>query len=251
MIDFHSHIIPQIDDGSRSMEETISMLQEAKSVGFSKIISTSHYYLSQYVVEEPQRKNSLIEIASKFYETTGEEIKLILGSEIYISPDIIDLLKEHKASVINGTRYVLFELPLNGEPFGLKETIFRLIENGFKPIIAHPERYPFVQDNPNALLELIDMGVLFQSNFGSVIGIYGNSAKKTVKKLLASDMVHFLGSDCHRANSIYPKIPKMVSEIEKIVGSKRLRELTVLNAQEILNDYDFEAYRAKKVKKFF
>ena len=81
MIDFHSHIIPQIDDGSRSMEETISMLREAKSVGFNKIISTSHYYLSQYVEEEPQRKNSLIEIANKFYETTGEEIKLILGSE--------------------------------------------------------------------------------------------------------------------------------------------------------------------------
>lgn len=251
MIDFHSHIIPQIDDGSRSMEETISMLREAKSVGFNKIISTSHYYLSQYVEEELQRKNSLIEIANKFYETAGEEIKLILGSEIYITPDIIDLLKENKASVINGTRYVLFELPLNGEPFGLKETIFRLIENGYKPIIAHPERYPFVQDDPNSLLELIDMGVLFQSNLGSIIGIYGNSAKKTVKKLLQSDMIHFLGSDCHRANSIYPKIPKMVQEIEKIIGERRLRELTVLNAQEILNDYDFEAYRANKVKKFF
>lgn len=133
----------------------------------------------------------------------------------------------------------------------MKETIFKLIENGFKPIIAHPERYSVVQDNPNMLIDLIDMGVLFQSNFGSIIGLYGNSAKKTVKKLLESDMIHFLGSDCHRANSIYPKIPKMIQEIEKIIGSKRLRELTVLNAQEILNNYDFEAYRVRRIKRFF
>ncbi len=251
MIDFHSHIIPQIDDGSRSMEETIAMLREAKNVGFNKIISTSHYYEDKYVVEEQHRENSLIDIANKFFESTGEEMRLILASEIYITPYMVDLIKEKKASVINGTRYVLFELPLNSEPFGLRETIFRLIENGYKPIIAHPERYPIVQDDPNMLIELIDMGVLFQSNYGSIMGIYGNTAKKTVKKLLESDMIHFLGSDCHRANSIYPKIPKMISEIEKIVGSRRLRELTVLNAQHILNDYDFEPYTPRKIKRFF
>lgn len=251
MIDFHSHIIPKIDDGARSEEETTSLLLEAESVGFDKIISTSHYCLSQYEVEEIVRKEKLEKYEENFKLQTNRDIKLILGSEIYITPNIVDLIQENKASTINNTRYVLFELPLHHHVFNLKEIIFKLMENKYKPIIAHPERYLMVQKNPNMLIELIEMGVLFQANYASIIGVYGSGAKKTVKKLLKNNMIHFLGSDVHRENTIYPKIPKILPKIEKIVGKERLLELTTLNAEKILNNEDFDARIPSRVKKFF
>lgn len=248
MIDFHSHIIPRIDDGSESEEETEHLLLEAKKAGFNKIISTSHYYVGRYETDEETRKELLKKINQiiKFEEI---DLEIYLGSEIYIVPDIIDLLSDLKASTLNMTRYILIELPFIDEVYNLKDILYNLMGKKYKIIIAHPERYKIVQKNPDILAELIELGVLFQSNYGSILGFYGKKAQKTVKKLLKADMVHFLGTDVHEKNSIYPKIPKALKKIEKIVGRRRLRDLTTRNAEMILNDMEFEAYEPKRIKK--
>ena len=235
MIDFHTHIIPQIDDGARSVEETFNIIKEAKEVGFEKIISTSHYIIDQYEKNEIERKALLDAIEKRANETIGN-IELYLGSEIYINSNMEELLQEEEASTINGSRYVLFEVSMKRKPLNLQERIYALIENGYKPIIAHPERYEFVQENPDILKEYIEMGVLFQANYGSFIGIYGGKAKKTAKKLLKDDMIHFLGSDVHRQESIYPKIPKCIKEIRKIISYRKFKELSELNAQAVLDN---------------
>ena len=89
-------------------------------------------------------------------------------------------------------------------------------EHHYIPILAHPERYSVIQKNFNLLLELKDMGVLFQSNYGSILGMYGLGAKLTFKKMLKNNLVDLLGSDVHRPNSIYPKIPKSIEKISKL-----------------------------------
>ena len=188
MIDFHAHILPNIDDGSASMEESINLIKEAEQAGFTGIISTSHYQQNYYESDEEERRRILAELANqvKVADAEAEIPKLYLGSEIYISTDIVELLEEGKASTINGTNYVLFELPMNSKPLFAKEVVYKLIENGYKPIIAHPERYSYVKEDIEFVRELKSMGALFQSNYGSVIGMYGGSAKKTLKKLLKS-----------------------------------------------------------------
>ena len=134
MIDFHSHILPGIDDGSRNLEQSIYMVNEAKNVGFTKIISTSHYMENYYECNEQEKKRLLKEV-----QDSVDGIELYLGNEIYITNNMIDLLKNGQASSINNTRYVLFEFPLiNTKPMNDKEVIYRLIENGYIPIIAHP-----------------------------------------------------------------------------------------------------------------
>lgn len=235
MIDFHTHIIPQIDDGARSIEETFNIIKEAKEVGFGKIISTSHYVIEQYEENEFQRKHLLQAIQKTTDQIIGN-VELYLGSEIYINSNMDELLKQKEASTINGSQYVLFELSLKRKPLNLQETIYTLIENGYKPIIAHPERYEFVQENPEILQDFLDMGVLFQANYGSFIGIYGNKAKNTAKKLLKNDMIHFFGSDVHREKSIYPQIPKCIKEIKKIISEDKFDELSVYNAQLVLEN---------------
>lgn len=233
MIDFHSHILPQIDDGSKSFEETIRMLEEARDVGFQKIVSTSHYMEKYYEFDEEQRFQLLKQI-------NFQDIELYLGSEIYVTNEIVQLLKEKKASTINNSRYVLYELPMHSKNMNDKEIIYRLVENGYVPIIAHPERYSYVQEDTEYVDELAEMGALFQSNYGSIIGMYGERAKKTVKKLLKQNLIHFLGSDVHRAEQIYPKIPKIMKKLSKIVSQEKLEELTTLNAQKVLNDEEID-----------
>ncbi len=233
MIDFHSHILPQIDDGSKSLEETIRILEEARDVGFEKIISTSHYMEKYYEVDEEQRLQLIKQI-------DFQDIELYLGSEIYVTNEIVQLLKDKKASTINNSRYVLYELPMHSKNMNDKEIIYRLVENGYIPIIAHPERYSYVQEDPKYVEELAEMGALFQANYGSIIGMYGDKAKKTVKKLLKQDLIHFLGSDVHRPEQIYPKIPKILKKLSKIVSEEKLEELTTLNAQKVLDNEEIE-----------
>ena len=235
MIDFHTHILPNIDDGSVDMEETINIIKEAKDVGFTGIISTSHY-MQNYCEDNVAERTQLIEQVKEKLQQNF--LELYLGSEIYITNEIVELIKNSKASTINNTKYVLFELPMNAKPLFAKEVVYTLVENGYKPIIAHPERYSYVQKDVKYIKELIDLGVLLQANYGSIIGMYGGKAKKTLKKMLKEDLISFFGSDVHRTNQIYPQIPKILKKLKKIISAQRLEELTSLNAQKVLNNED-------------
>ena len=233
MIDFHSHILPNIDDGSKNMEETIELLEEAQKAGFTKIISTSHYMEQYYEVTE----NDRLELINKIQQQ-DQRVEILLGSEIYITDELVELLKDKKASSINNSKYVLFELPLNVKEIGAKEVVYRLIENDYIPIIAHPERYSYVQQDINYIEELTQMGALLQANYGSIIGMYGSKAEKTVKKLLKNNSIQFLGSDVHRPGQVYEKMPKIIKNLKKIIPEDKLEELTTLNPQKVLNNED-------------
>lgn len=232
MIDFHSHILPGIDDGSRNLEQSIAMVNEAKKVGFTKIISTSHYMENYYECNERDRRQLL-----KKVQENVQGIELILGNEIYITNNIIELLQNGQASSINGTKYVLFEFPLiTTRPMNDKEVIYRLVENGYIPIIAHPERYPFIQENPDYLFELEEMGALFQANYGSIIGMYGLKSKKTLKILLKNNLISFLGSDVHRPEQVYNKMPKIIKKLKKIISNEEFEEFTEINPEKVLKN---------------
>ena len=235
MIDFHSHIIPNIDDGARSVEETFNLLQEAQEVGFDGIVLTSHYIEGYYETNAPER-DIWVKAISDNLKIKGLETNLFLGNEIYISDNMMNLLIEGKASTINNSSYVLFEMPMNTEPMNLYDVIYSLEKNKLIPVLAHPERYSFVQKEPELIYDLIKKGLLMQSNYGSILGQYGEKAKFTVKKLLESDMVHFLGSDVHRPKTIYPKIPQALEEIEKIIGKEKLEKLTTINPKLALEN---------------
>ena len=231
MIDFHSHILPNVDDGSRSYEESVNLLKEAKNYGFDKVISTSHYALELYETPEYKRKELLDDLSSE------ENVpKLYLGSEIFISYNMIDFLKEFKASTINNTNYILIELPLKHNFRNYRDIIMQLQDDGYKVILAHPERYSIIQSNYKLLHELRDIGVIFQSNYGSILGLYGFSAKITFKKMLKEGIIDMLGTDVHRQNSIYPKVPKAIKKISKYVDNNSLYTMTTENAEKILNN---------------
>lgn len=250
MIDFHTHILPNIDDGSRSIEETFNLINEAKNVGFEAIVSTSHYIEEYYETNAPEREVWINAIYENL-QAKNIDIKLYLGNEIYISENIIKLLEEGKASTINDTSYVLFEMPLNVEPMNLYDVIYEMMQYKLVPILAHPERYSFVQKEPELIYDLIEKGVLMQANYGSILGIYGEKSQMIVKKFLESNMIHFLGTDVHRQNTIYPKVPEALVEIKQIVGEEKLKEITTINPKLALQNKKIEIDTPQKVELTF
>lgn len=247
MIDFHSHILPNIDDGSRSIEETFNLIKEAEEAGFEAIVSTSHYLEGYYETDTPEREVWISAIYENL-KTKNIGIKLYLGNEIYLSENIIKLLEEEKASTINDTSYVLFELPMNSEPLDLYNIVYEMIQNKLVPVLAHPERYTYMQKEPEFIYDLVKKGVLMQCNYGSIIGQYGQKAQITVKKLLENNMVHFLGSDVHRENTIYPLIPRILKQIEQITGKKKLEELTTINPKLALQNKRIDIDEPNKIE---
>lgn len=247
MIDMHSHILPNIDDGARSIEETFQLLQEAKEVGFEAIVSTSHYMEGYYETDAPEREVWINAIYNKLREK-NININLYLGNEIYLSENIIELLEKGKACTINDTSYVLFEMPLNVEPLNLYDVIYQMMQYKLVPILAHPERYTFVQEDPELIYDLVQKGVLMQANYASVIGYYGSKAQMIVKKLLENNMIHFLGSDVHRKNTIYPRMPEILEELREIIGEAKLEELTTINPKLVLQNKRIDVEEPNKIE---
>lgn len=235
MIDFHSHILPNIDDGAKDIEQSVELVSEAQNVGFTGIISTSHYIQGYYEYNEMQR-NKLLDDLRVQIKNNFENFELYLGSEIYADIEILDFIKDKKASTINNSKYVLFEFPLNTKPLFAEKLVYELISNGYIPVIAHPERYSYVQENLKFIEELVQMGALLQCNYGSIIGMYGHKAKKIFKELLKKDMVKFMGSDVHRVGQVYPLIPKILKKMKKIISEEKLNEITTLNPEKVLKN---------------
>ena len=250
MIDFHTHIIPNVDDGVKSVDETFALIKEAKQAGFDAIISTSHYKENVYESEVSVRE-FWIKALQESINKENIDLKLYLGNEIYFTEKIIKLLEGGFCATINNTSYVLFEFPLNTKPINIYEVIYDMIEAKIVPVLAHPERYSFVQKDPELVYDLIQSGVLMQANFGSVIGRYGEKAQIISKKLLENDMIHFLGSDVHKPGTIYPKINKSLNVIKSIIGNVKLMRLTTVNPMLALENKRIEIDNPKPIKLSF
>ena len=216
MIDLHLHILPGIDDGSRSMQESVEMARKLVALGFHGGFCTSHFIADSEQAADNQKKKLLREKLQKELDRAGVKFILLPGNEIYID-------FEGK----KGVRYqILFELPFYAEVPFLRDMIFELKARGITPILAHPERYLFLQKNPDVAVDLVKLGVKLQGNFGSIIGQYGGKAKKTLKILLKRHLISYLGTDIHRADgSLFLKFEKAQKKILKYAGEEYYRKM--------------------------
>lgn len=239
MIDIHTHLIPNVDDGSKNIETTFEIFNEAQQAGFTDIILSSHYITNYYEND----KNELVfwkDSLQKILDQKNINLQLHSGMEIYISEEIEELIKKEKLLTLAKSKYILMELPMNTMINYLDYIIYFLENIGLKLIIAHPERYAYVQENPTLVEKYIQKGCLVQCNFGSILGNYGKHAKNTIKYLLKKNLVHFIASDCHNKGGIYLQVPEALKKIEKIIGAKRTLEITTQNQQKILEDENWE-----------
>ena len=147
MTDIHSHVLYGIDDGSRSIEETIQLLGKMEEVGFQNVIATPHYIEKSEYDANNQEKLRLLEIVRKAIKEAGLRINVYLGNEIYVNDHISDLVKSGEVYTLNNTKYLLFEIPFRNQILNIKDIIHEIKMAGYIPILAHPERYLYFQDD--------------------------------------------------------------------------------------------------------
>ncbi len=231
IVDIHTHILPGVDDGAKTMEESLKIIEYLSKSGVTDIVLTSHYINNtKYNANEKNRKRIFKELKKRL---NNDEIKLYLGNEVYLCEDIINLLESKEIVTLNDTKYILIELPLTGYLNNLSNILCELTSYGFTPIIAHPERYHFLQKHNKRIRELLEFNCLLQCNVDSITGKYGKKAKKLMKWMLKHDLVQFVATDTHSVGK-NKKLEKSFKKLRKIVGEKEFIELTSTNPLNIL-----------------
>ncbi|MGL5820927.1 MAG: tyrosine-protein phosphatase [Sarcina sp.] len=248
MIDLHTHIIPEIDDGSKSEEMTLEMLKLAEKSGTKQIVLTPHYFKGKYMVPMEEVKLKL-EYMKNLINQNNIDIELFCGQEVYFTLSILEDFKNGLIGTINDSKYMLIEFNLSRFDFEINDILDILYElkiKGIIPIIAHPERYRDFQKAPEKINDFIEMGCLFQLNAGSITGILGSDSKKLAKILLKNGIYSFIGSDAHNTGKRNTDILSYKQEIESI--EKNFFNKTIENSQQLLVGEEIY-FTGNKIKK--
>lgn len=234
-IDIHNHILPAMDDGSASMQQTRNMLEIAHNEGITHIIATPHYRVGDRNAdsEELSQKLDLVRHEAKKF---NDNFQIDLGNELYFSEDIIEHLRNKKALTLAGTRYVLVEFSILESYLNMRNGLYRLITNGYLPILAHVERYECLYNNINHIIDFIKMGAYMQMNISSILGSIINRRTAFCKKLMENGCIHFVGTDTHSDQERAPKMREGVSYISKKYGEDQVNQLLIENTSKLLHN---------------
>ena len=220
-VDIHSHILPGIDDGAKTIEDTTFLIENMISFGFCKIITTPHT-IQNIWHNTPQTISKSLQFTQEKISHLTKKIDLKAASE-YMIDDYFSTLVENKNLLTLKNKYVLVEMSYINPPMQLFDFLFQLQIAGYIPILAHPERYLFYHADFTAYEKLKKQGCLFQMNLLSANGYYGKEVAKIVDKLLQKKMIDFVGSDFHHKNHIAsfskPILIKEISELKKAAAN--------------------------------
>ena len=201
MIDIHTHILPEIDDGATSMEEAYEMALMAVRSGVKILAATPHSnQRMEFSDEELRRQEKAFAELEQLLLQEKVPLKIYRGMEIWSSIDMVEKIKMGKLLTLNQTPYTLIEFAFDEEPWWIEAMIGELQGVGLVPILAHPERYYCVQDDPELLEEWRMQGALAQMNKGSVLGRFGKAVERTAEVLLRKQHFTCIASDAHHAH---------------------------------------------------
>ena len=224
MIDFHTHMLPAIDDGSRSIEESLAIFKQQQEEGVKALVATPHFYPDDRLEAFLQKRDLAEEKLKQSLQMAGlfEQVQFKKGAEVLLSVDTWQI-KDLQALCITGTKYILLEMPYSVWSDWVYTSVQSIIDHhGLIPIIAHVERYDTVMDQPNQLLRLIEMGAILQMNTYSLQK--GSSKYKIAHKLLKHHMIHILGSDVHRAKGLV-SVKEGYRDIEQQFGHTYVEQM--------------------------
>jgi protein-tyrosine phosphatase len=195
-VDMHSHLLPGLDDGVATLEEAEEIILNFIQLGYSRIITTPHVMSDAY-------RNTSHGILAKLEELKNHlhrksiRISISAAAEYYLDESLLKMIETNEQLLTLGDRYLLFETNFITEPFNLKDFIFLATTRGYKLILAHPERYLYLQNDFARVQDLLDRGVQMQLNISSLTGYYSKPVQQMAFKLIDRKMIHWVGSDCH------------------------------------------------------
>ena len=219
MIDFHNHIIPNLDDGSKSIEMSLNMFKEAQKQGITDVVNTVHYQHPKMNKKDTSYDFIINEINTfqKILTNNDINIKIHPASEVFFDFNLTKIL-ENPITTFGNKKYMLIEFQRLFFPEGYDKELFKLQLEGITPVIAHPERYRGVQGNIDLVKKWIDRGYLIQIDCASIIGGFGKETQITAHKLLKNNLCHLVGSDAHNDKNRNFCLKYALLKIEEIMG---------------------------------
>ncbi len=236
MYDLHAHILPGVDDGAVTSEDTLAMSRVATETGTKVVLATPH---RKDVTENRSvgYLRGLIADMNKQNRAYGVELSLVLGMENHLDTDLPAEIEAGRALPMNGTRYILVEMPFFGRPDYIEDTLAVVQSMGLIPVLAHPERIEAFQREPDMLKRFIKSGMLSQITSGSVTGHWGEEVRWFTHILLGSSMAHVMASDTHHAaGGRSPKLDVGLETAAEIVGLDAAMAMVVDTPRAILED---------------
>ncbi|MBG9389046.1 tyrosine-protein phosphatase [Caenimonas aquaedulcis] len=219
MIDLHSHILPAIDDGSRSLEMSLEMARIAVADGIGEMACTPHIYPGLYMNDSAGIAAARDALQAELDER-GIALKLTTGADVHLVPGILDGLRAGGIPTLNGTRYVLLEPSHHVAPPNFTQSVFQLVSCGYVPVITHPERLTWIEDSYEVIAQLTTQGAWLQVTAGALTGQFGPRPKYWAERLLGEGLVHVLATDAHASTRRVPVLSEGRAAAEKIVGAQ-------------------------------
>ena len=238
MIDIHNHIIPNLDDGAKDLNESLEMARIAVADGIQTIVATPH----NRDVRDRHSLSIAMEHKNSLERSIKEEslpLKIVFGMENHLETDLIEQLIIGHALPIEETKYILLELPFDFYPYYTIKVIKEIQSMGFIPIIAHPERNTNIQNDIQVFEDIYKTGALMQITAESLEGYFGQKSYSSARLFLINGFVHFIGSDGHSSSGHrLPELSKGVVQAERLIGSDKARKLVVDNPKAMLLNHD-------------
>ena len=232
LIDIHCHILPKVDDGPDSVEESLKILKDMRRQGIKHVIVTPHYRPEMF---EPSMKRVIYSYRHLRDIAYNMGVSMSLGCEYYRNEQIIDHMDNRKRPSMAGSRYVLIEFSMNDLFPTVRNYVYELVTHGYQPIVAHVERY-FCCQKMEKIQELKDMGALIQVNAGSVLGEEGWKLKKFCLELMKKDLIDFIASDTHNTSDRKLNLKKCASYVTKKMGKQYAERIFFNNPLNILKN---------------
>lgn len=236
MIDIHIHLLPGLDDGAETFEESLQMCRIGYQDGIRTFVATPHILPGIYsnhrstILLKLQELNSMIHVRA-----SNAKLSILPGADIHFSPDLLQRYDRGEVVTLNDQgRFLMVEFPFQGIPYQAEEVLFKLIIRGIIPIISHPERNMEIGQKPRRYYEMIRMGCLGQATAMSLTGGFGPAVKRVAEFLLSKRLIHILATDAHSIDGRPPVLSTGVRAAEKIVGSKEARKMVKEFPQALL-----------------
>jgi protein-tyrosine phosphatase len=238
MIDTHLHILPGIDDGPETIEESLALARVLVQEGISSAIATPHYndlFPRYSAAEIRKRVNDL----QQELDHNGIPLHLFAGHEVLVKPGLVEDIQAGRLSTLNSSRYLLLELWNQSWLPETQRAIFELRAFGITPILAHPERYSVFQKGSEHLVSLLQQGVLVQITANSLMGMQGRTAQHTAETLLKQGLVHCIASDAHGLRRRPPAIAQSLRKAVQVIGQVKTQQLIESWPMMIINDVPY------------
>ena len=239
MIDIHNHVLPNVDDGSKSINMSLNMMKHAFEQGVTEVVNTTHFQHPLFLdIDNSVKRIESVKssLQKKLYEN-DIFIKIHLGYEVYYYENLLKIIDQPLVTMGNG-KYILIEFAPRNIPSSQKQTLFNLKMSGVTPIIAHPERYKEVQENFYLVYDWINSGCLIQIDCGSLLGLMGKKAKEASLSIIKENCCHILASDAHNDTNRNFCIKDAYNIVKNIIGQGDADKLVFEHPSSIIRGED-------------